>query len=197
MKHNSTLPLSAEQIAARNQLIHSCLTRVEAFVRKLSYDYLSENDMLDIAYFMIIRVAQDYDASKGISFYNFALPWIIKEIKAENEKRQAYYAGHLSFSQLEISVEDQDGEDKICFEDQVSNVDRVFDTDYSISVREQQAFLDKILGLLPERERLVIELAYGLTGEEPMTDSEIASRLSVSRAMVYKLKQHALKRMSA
>ena len=197
MKQKSTLSLSAEQIAARNQLIHSCLTRVETFVKNLSYDYLSEDDMLDIAYYMIIRVAQDYDASKGVSFYNFALPWIIKEIKAENEKRQTYYIDHPTFSQLTISVEEQDGEEQIYFEDQVSNDDRVFDTDYSISSREQQAFLDKILGILPERERLVIELAYGLTGEEPMTDSEIASRLSVSRAMVYKLKQRALKRMSA
>lgn len=54
-----------------------------------------------------------------------------------------------------------------------------------------------LLDDLPERERTVIRLRFGLSGEEPLTLEAIGGRLGVSRERVRQLEEAALKRLRA
>jgi RNA polymerase sporulation-specific sigma factor len=49
-----------------------------------------------------------------------------------------------------------------------------------------------VANCLPERERQVITLRYGLTGEKPQTQREVARRCGISRSYVSRIEKHAL-----
>ena len=66
--------------------------------------------------------------------------------------------------------------------------DRVVD----IPLRDR---LDEVLQELPERERLILNLRYGLDGKSPKTLIEIGEILKVSAERVRQLQEAALKRM--
>lgn len=48
---------------------------------------------------------------------------------------------------------------------------------------------------LDEREKLVITLRYGLTGENPLTQREIAQQCDISRSYVSRIEKKALEKL--
>jgi RNA polymerase primary sigma factor len=59
----------------------------------------------------------------------------------------------------------------------------------------QRESLQKALSNIPERERVIIELRYGLSGNEPKTIEEVVRELDISRGTVRKLEKRALARL--
>jgi len=55
--------------------------------------------------------------------------------------------------------------------------------------------LEESLKELPERERQILELRYGLKGKEPLTLEEIGKILGISRERVRQLEEQALERL--
>ena len=53
------------------------------------------------------------------------------------------------------------------------------------------------LASLPERERDVIELRYGIGGRDPMTLEEIGRRLGLTRERVRQIELESLRRLAA
>ena len=63
--------------------------------------------------------------------------------------------------------------------------------------RLQREALDRALGSLPERDRKVLELRYGLQGEEPHTLEHIGKRLGITRERVRQIEVESLARLAA
>jgi RNA polymerase primary sigma factor len=59
----------------------------------------------------------------------------------------------------------------------------------------QKEGVRKALGALPERERQVIELRYGLTGMEPMTLEEVGNTFGVTRERIRQIENNTLKKL--
>jgi RNA polymerase primary sigma factor len=57
--------------------------------------------------------------------------------------------------------------------------------------------LEALLGLLSERQRLVIELRFGLGSDEPRTAEAVAGELGLARERVRQIELHALRRLGA
>ncbi len=55
--------------------------------------------------------------------------------------------------------------------------------------------LSKLLNVLDEREKAIIEHRFGLNGEEPKTLTEVGELLGISRERVRQLEQRALKKL--
>lgn len=66
-----------------------------------------------------------------------------------------------------------------------------FEQDLDIDVD----WLGHALGRLPERDRLVVELRFGLGSAQPMTLDEVARRCDLSRARVGQIEHRALQRL--
>jgi RNA polymerase primary sigma factor len=66
-----------------------------------------------------------------------------------------------------------------------------FEQDLDIDVD----WLSHALGRLPARDRLVVELRFGLGGAQPMTLDEVAHRCGLSRARVGQIEHRALQRL--
>ena len=103
----------------------------------------------------------------------------------------------LRMSQMPISLEKPIGED-----DDSSLGDFVpdeqaespFDT-ASLSLRREDVEL--ALSALPERERRVIELRYGLDGAQPCTLEEVGQAFGVTRERIRQIENNTLKKLES
>ncbi len=66
-----------------------------------------------------------------------------------------------------------------------------------VDVALSQEVLHSVIARLPERERQVIELRFGVSGEEPTALRETGRRLGLSSEGVRKLESQALRRLAA
>jgi len=57
--------------------------------------------------------------------------------------------------------------------------------------------IHRVLGALPEREREVIEMRFGLTGEQPRTLEEVGDAFHVTRERIRQIETHTLKKLEA
>lgn len=64
--------------------------------------------------------------------------------------------------------------------------------DTKIKVEKLQVILPVCL---TERERLIIEMRYGLCGREELTQREIAKKLNISRSYVSRIEKSALEKL--
>ena len=103
----------------------------------------------------------------------------------------------LRMSQLPISLEKPIGEDEdSSLGDFVPDeqAESPFDT-ASLSLRREDVEL--ALSTLPERERLVIELRYGLDGTHPCTLEEVGRAFGVTRERIRQIENNTLKKLKA
>jgi RNA polymerase primary sigma factor len=56
--------------------------------------------------------------------------------------------------------------------------------------------LRKAISALPESEREIVELRYGITGDEPKTITELVEKLGIPRGSVRKMEKRALERLA-
>jgi len=101
----------------------------------------------------------------------------------------------LRMAQLPISLEKPIGEEEdsslgdFVPDDQAESP---FDT-ASLSLRRED--IELALGSLPERDRRVIELRYGLLGEAPCTLEEVGRAFGVTRERIRQIENNTLKRL--
>jgi RNA polymerase primary sigma factor len=101
----------------------------------------------------------------------------------------------LRVAQLPVSLEKPVGdEDDSELGDFVAD-DTVAEPFEEASEHLQKEGVRKALGALPERERQVIELRYGLTGMEPMTLEEVGNTFGVTRERIRQIENNTLKKL--
>jgi RNA polymerase primary sigma factor len=101
----------------------------------------------------------------------------------------------LRMSQLPISLEKPIGEDEdSSLGDFVPDeqAESPFDT-ASLSLRRED--VEQALASLPERERRVIELRYGLDGSQPCTLEEVGRAFGVTRERIRQIENNTLKKL--
>ena len=103
----------------------------------------------------------------------------------------------LRVAQLPISLEKPVGdEDESELGDFVAD-DGVVEPFEEASEHLQREGVQKALGALPERERQVIELRYGLSGVEPLTLEEVGQAFGVTRERIRQIETSTLKKLQA
>jgi RNA polymerase primary sigma factor len=101
----------------------------------------------------------------------------------------------LRVAQLPVSLEKPVGdEDDSELGDFVAD-DAVLEPFEEASERLQKEGVRKALDALPERERQVIELRYGLSGLEPLTLEEVGRTFGVTRERIRQIENNTLKKL--
>jgi RNA polymerase primary sigma factor len=120
-----------------------------------------------------------------------------EEIAAELEIEVGEVREILRISQLPISLEKPVGDD-----DDMSLGDFVEDDQAespyettTISLRREDVEL--VLAALPERERRVLELRYGLSGDEPSTLEEVGQAFGVTRERIRQIENTTLRKLES
>lgn len=164
---------------ARAALIEHNLRLVAHIAKKFACNGRNNDDIISIGTIGLIKAVSTYDMHKGTALATYAARCIENEIlmSIRSERRQA-----TEVSLYDSIGTDRDGND-ITLADVLGSEAGVVGDEVETRIAAQQ--LRELIRLhLSERERLVIELRYGLAGRFCLTQREIAKILDISRSYV-------------
>lgn len=173
-------------IEARNKLVEHNLRLVAHIVKKYYNSGTEQDDLVSIGTIGLIKAINTFDADKNIRLSSYASRCIENEVLM-------YFRNSRKTSQ-DISLNDEidtDGSgntltlmDVMCVEDTM-----VDDLDVKIKTEQLSKYINECL---TPRERLIINLRYGLGGLSPLTQREVAKILKISRSYVSRIEKKAL-----
>ena len=99
----------------------------------------------------------------------------------------------------EVSLEDPIGKDKddnvVCLKDVLENNEKNIEDEVDLKIKIKKLY-KKIKVVLKEREKLIVELRFGLDGNKPKTQNQIAKILGISRSYVSRIETKAINKLA-
>jgi RNA polymerase primary sigma factor len=120
-----------------------------------------------------------------------------EEIALELETTVREVRDVLRMAQQPISLEKPIGEEE---ESELGDFveDQTAESPFELAAEHlRRENLRRALAALPEREREVIEMRFGLTGERPYTLEEVGRAFNVTRERIRQIENHTLKKLEA
>jgi RNA polymerase sporulation-specific sigma factor len=176
--------------SAKNELITRNLRLVAHIIKKFNPQTRDADDLISIGTVGLIIAIESFDYRKGNGLATYAARCIENEI--------LMYARSNKKTKSEVYLQDPIGVDKegneICLMDVLGT-----ESDAVLDEVENKVYIKKLYHLIEKalegKERLIIQLRYGLTGE-PQTQREIAKFLGISRSYVSRIEKKALKKLA-
>lgn len=174
-------------IEARNTLVERNMRLVAHMVKKYIQADRETEDLISVGTIGLIKAVNSFKPDKSIRLATYAAKCIDNELlmmlrmeKRKSKEVSMYEPIGKDKEGNEISLIDVVGEEK---EDVVE--------DYLFSQRVLCLYnnLDKVLN---EREKIIIIQRYGLDGRDPLTQSELAEALGISRSYISRIEKKAL-----
>ncbi len=194
-------PLSAEEEAeaiagsqrgdaqSRDRLIEHNLRLVVYIAKKFENTGINIEDLISIGTIGLIKAIGTYNTDKKTKLATYASRCIENEIlmhlrKVSNQKTEVSFDEPLStdWDGNELLLSDILGTEPDCVMRPVEDdVDR--------------QLLHRALQTLPEREKTIISMRFGLGGGEERTQKEVADQLGISQSYISRLEKRIIKRM--
>ena len=176
---------------ARNILIERNLRLVAHIVKKYSNTGKDADDLISIGTIGLIKAITTFDSSKGTRLATYAARCIENEILMTIRSSKKI--------QNQLSLQDPIGIDKEGNE--ISLLDILgTESDTVLEEVEKKLQTGKLYNImdrvLKKRERIVLELRYGLSNGTIKTQREIAQMLGISRSYVSRIEKRAIKKLS-
>lgn len=172
--------------SARNKLIEHNLRLVAHIVKKYYMSTNDQDDLVSIGTIGLIKAVDTFDADKGIRLSSYAARCIENEILMffRNCKKSAQ-----DVSMNEPIDTDKDG-NALVLMDVMATEDLIVDElDTKIKSEQLYKYIDEVLS---EREKIIINLRYGLGGKIPLTQREVSKKLNISRSYVSRIEKKSL-----
>ena len=148
-----------------------------------------QEDLISIGTIGLIKGITTFDASKGARLATYAARCV------ENEILMCFRSQRKTGQDVSLSDYIDTGTDgaALSLMDVVSEDDDLLE---KVSTREQIAHLrSAIAQCLTEQERLVISMRYGLDGNSPHRQREVAQKTGISRSYVSRIEKRALQKI--
>ncbi|GIN19019.1 MAG TPA: RNA polymerase sporulation sigma factor SigE [Bacillus bacterium] len=174
---------------ARSMLIERNLRLVVYIARKFENTGINIEDLISIGTIGLIKAVNTFNPEKKIKLATYASRCIENEILMYL-RRNNKIRSEVSFDEpLNI---DWDGNELLLSD--------VLGTDNDIITRDIEAHVDKKLLLtalqkLSQREKQIMELRFGLAGEEEKTQKDVAEILGISQSYISRLEKRIIKRL--
>lgn len=171
---------------ARNILIERNLRLVAHIMKKYYTQTADQEDLLSIGTIGLIKGISTFDASKGARLATYAARCV------ENEILMYFRAQKKSASDVSLSDDIETGKDGAALSllDVVCSEEDLFE---NLSDKETCGRLYSALQTcLSPRERTIILLRYGIGGNAPLTQRQVAAKCGISRSYVSRIEKKAL-----
>jgi len=173
------LALAAEgNLEARNILIERNLRLVAHIMKKYYAQTADQEDLISIGTIGLIKAVSTFDASKGTRLATYAARCV------ENEILMHFRAQRKSAQDVSLSDYIETGSDgaALSLMDVVSEDDDLLE---QVTTREAVRQLRQVMDTcLTDQERQVVTLRYGLDGEKPKRQREVALLCGISRSYI-------------
>ena len=173
--------------SARDKLIRHNLRLVAHVAKKYYTTPDKQDDFISIGTIGLIKAVDTYDPARTVRFASYASQCIQNELRM-HLRRVRREAGTLS---LQEPLEGENG--MLTLADTLSD-EAVMEED--CERRDAAARLRTLVEQLPERDRQLLTLRYGLGGGAPLTQQEVAARFGISRSYVSRLEKRALSELA-
>lgn len=176
---------------ARKELIEHNLRLVVYIAKKFDNTGVGVEDLISIGTIGLIKAINSYDRDKNIKLATYASRCIENEILM-HLRRSSKIRAEVSIDEP-LNV-DWDG-NELLLSDILGTDDDVCYKDLENEV-EMKA-LKNALGNLSERERIIVDLRYGLSDKdgEEKTQKEVADMLGISQSYISRLEKKIIKRL--
>ena len=181
--------MNSNETAVRNALIEHNLRLVVYIARKFENTGIGIEDLISIGTIGLIKAVNSFDPDKNIKLATYASRCIENEILMHIRK----IAGQKAEVSLDEPINtDWDGNELLLSD--------VLGTDGDIVMRPmeedaEQQLLREALARLPERERRIVSLRFGLGGRPEKTQKEVADLLGISQSYISRLEKRIMQRL--
>ena len=174
---------------ARNVLIERNLRLVAHIMKKYYTADSDQEDLISIGTIGLIKGITTFDASKGARLATYAARCV------ENEILMHFRSQRKSAQDVSLSDYIETGTDgaALSLMDVVSEDSDLLE---QVALQESVVQLRKaIKNCLTDQERLIIRLRYGMDGERPHRQREVAAVTGISRSYVSRIEKRALEKL--
>ena len=175
--------------AAKNLLIERNLRLVVFIARRFENTGVNLEDLISIGTIGLIKAIGTYRRDKNIKLATYASRCIENEILMHIRK--------ISNQKTEVSLDepinmDYDGNELLLSD--------ILGTDEDLILRPLEDDVDLCLlrqavGQLPEREKEIIFMRFGLEGRRELTQKEVAQKLGISQSYISRLEKRIMQRL--
>ncbi|WP_112180765.1 MULTISPECIES: RNA polymerase sporulation sigma factor SigE [Paraliobacillus] len=175
--------------SARAVLIERNLRLVVYIARKFENTGINIEDLISIGTIGLIKAVNTFNIEKKIKLATYASRCIENEVLMYLRKNNKLKS-EVSFDEpLNI---DWDGNELLLSD--------ILGTDENITIKDVEADVDKsllrnALEQLNEREKQIMELRFGLIGDEEKTQKDVADMLGISQSYISRLEKKIIRRL--
>ncbi|MDC3412842.1 RNA polymerase sporulation sigma factor SigE [Aquibacillus sp. 3ASR75-11] len=175
--------------AARSMLIERNLRLVVYIARKFENTGINIEDLISIGTIGLIKAVNTFNPEKKIKLATYASRCIENEILMYL-RRNNKLKSEISFDEpLNI---DWDG-NELLLSDVLGTDDDIITK--GIEANVDKSLLKKALEQLNDREKQIMELRFGLIGEEEKTQKDVADMLGISQSYISRLEKKIIRRL--
>lgn len=172
---------------AKEKLINHNLRLVAHIVKKYSNSTYEAEDMISVGTIGLIKAINTFSPDKGTQLSTYSARCIENEILMMLRSGKKHKGVASLNEQLGL---DKDG-NEICLMDVVGSDENELIQNVENNIMLQD-MLQMIKDNLPEREYKIMKLRYGLDGEIPLTQREVAEKLNISRSYISRLEKKVI-----
>ena len=176
---------------AKKVLIERNLRLVAHIAKKYNVSSIDQEDIISIGTIGLIKAVNSYNMDKGVRLATYAARCIENEILMHLRSTK-------KISQ-EISINEALGQDKEgnenTFIDVIESDNKCIEDEIDLKMKVKKLY-KKIEEVLQDREKMIIELRFGLNGKETKTQNQIAKELGISRSYVSRIETKAINKLS-
>lgn len=177
------------QLGVRQTLIERNLRLVVYIARKFENTGIGLEDLISIGTIGLIKAANTYRPDKNAKLATYASRCIENEI--------LMYLRKSANQRAEVSIDeplktDWDGNELLLSDILGTEPDCVM---RPVEDDVERQTLNAILRRLPERERVIITMRFGLADGNEMTQKEVADRLGISQSYISRLEKRIIQRL--
>ena len=183
------LKLSQGDENAKNELIEHNLRLVVYIAKRFDNIGTDLEDLISVGAIGLIKAVQSFNVEKNIKLATYASRCIENEILMHVRKK--------SKQNLEVSLDeplnfDKDG-NELLLSDVIENDDEGINKE--MEKNAEKKILWDAIKKLNIREQRIMELRFGLTGEEESTQKEVADLLGISQSYISRIEKKILSRL--
>ncbi len=174
---------------ARNKLIEHNLRLVVYIAKRFENTNIDIEDLISVGTIGLIKAINSYDNSKKIKLATYGARCIENEILMYLRKNNKI-KNNISLDEP-LNV-DWEGNMLLLSDILGTDPDEVF---YDVEKSVETEALAKCANKLPERERQIIKMRFGILGIEKKTQKEIADIMGISQSYISRLEKKVLSKL--